>query len=1010
MEQQILSISLKEYKAQIDSLRASLLQLEKGSKQYESTVNEIKQKQQSLNEVMAIGKRDTDALEGSYNALQQQMTALKKEWKATNDEAKRNDLAQQISVLDEQLKGLDASVGQFQRNVGNYAIAGESMKSQLKSLKEEIAQLSAQGVGPADERMQELIRTAGALQDAMGDASAMIKQAANDTSTFATIIDVAKTGTAVFGAWQGALAAFGVENDAVVKSIQQLQGIMTMLNSLQQIQTALVDKSSATYQLWNKALQAVGLSQKSAAVASQELTVSEKAQATATNTVTASTTKASVAMGVFKKALISTGIGAIVVLLGTLIANLDKVGEWIGNLVGRSNDYSQANEQLEASIEAVNNQTDNEIKVMKAQGASESQIIKYKQKKIKEQIKEVEGKIADIKATNKQIESSNKWYKAITKAVKYATTAMTGFLQPVLYAFDKIFGTNWSSKFSDMTSKIGKSVGDWAFGIKDNNKEIEELQATLKKLNGTMTDYNYDLQAATIAEKKKAESTKSSTKTTEDNTDAINENVIALKTRIAQLREDYSLTQEYMQVRGTTGEKQYNKLMEFLGNEREMLLSLQDEYKNVAESAKKGSKEQLDALKNLADVEKQLRENTNKVNLAAFKQEQDARKKDWEDAKKNIENRKQLFNDINFEFDQIAVGQGSPIIDAYLKRINGDDKGLKIAIGEQIKDINKTIKDELSKKNIFGDWPIDKNALADKYKKYLEGEEKSILDEWTEFPREKNRPSLEFSLEIAANEQQFNERESYYQNTKALYMEHLSTLEEGSQEYLDTQEEINRLEMESERNKTEYIIAQQDLLNKKRKEDKKSNKEYAKAVIKDTTALQSSFGNLMGAIGDIMMQNLERKKKNGEISEEEAEKEFERVKKVQAAQLWISTLAGATGAFVNDMGSYAWPFNMIIAGIDLATTLAAGVAQHRSIMQQTMDSAASGSGGAGAPSIQDVQVAPLLNERADYGQLTAMSNQDVANNTGGDQRVFILQSDLEKSGQQVQIRQTQSTF
>jgi hypothetical protein len=117
---EVLKVSLKDYKKQIDDLKASLLQLDASSEEYAKTTAQIKEMQDKLNSVMGLGKKDSDALAGSYNALVQEMAALKKEWKSTNDEAKRGELGAQILDINNKLKEMDASTGNFQRNVGAY--------------------------------------------------------------------------------------------------------------------------------------------------------------------------------------------------------------------------------------------------------------------------------------------------------------------------------------------------------------------------------------------------------------------------------------------------------------------------------------------------------------------------------------------------------------------------------------------------------------------------------------------------------------------------------------------------------------------------------------------------------------------------------------------------------------------------------------------------------------------------------------------------------------------------
>ena len=128
---EVLKVSLKDYKKQIDDLKASLLTLDATSEEYAKTTAQIKEMQDKLNTVLGIGKNDSDALAGSYNALVQEMAALKKEWKTTNDEAKRNELGVQILDINNKLKELDASTGNYQRNVGAYENAWKSAFEQM---------------------------------------------------------------------------------------------------------------------------------------------------------------------------------------------------------------------------------------------------------------------------------------------------------------------------------------------------------------------------------------------------------------------------------------------------------------------------------------------------------------------------------------------------------------------------------------------------------------------------------------------------------------------------------------------------------------------------------------------------------------------------------------------------------------------------------------------------------------------------------------------------------------
>lgn len=113
--------SVKSLKDEIKSLRDALLNTEKGSDEYKKIVDKLVESQTKLNDVMSAGKSTSDGAAGSYNALVQEMSALKTVWKQVNDEGERDRLGARIKEINDQLKEMDASIGNHQRNVGNYS-------------------------------------------------------------------------------------------------------------------------------------------------------------------------------------------------------------------------------------------------------------------------------------------------------------------------------------------------------------------------------------------------------------------------------------------------------------------------------------------------------------------------------------------------------------------------------------------------------------------------------------------------------------------------------------------------------------------------------------------------------------------------------------------------------------------------------------------------------------------------------------------------------------------------
>lgn len=213
-------------------------------------------------------------------------------------------------------------------------------------------------------------------------------------------------------------------------------------------------------------------------------------------------------------------------------------------------------------------------------------------------------------------------------------------------------------------------------------------------------------------------------------------------------------------------------------------------------------------------------------------------------------------------------------------------------------------------------------------------------------------------------------------------------------------------EDEKYRLERELIKSQNDWKIKEAERLKKKEEEIQMAKEATVVASTQAIVDVMGAVTDVMEENINRKLQEGKISEEQAEKEFERVKKMQLATLWISTLAGAAGAFLQDMKSYPSPYNAIIAGIDFATAMALGTAQHKKIKSQSYGSSG-GDGGASA-GLQAIAVQPLLDENEAYNTMQTLQIQGGAYNA--DTRVYILESDIQDSINRVQVRESSNVF
>lgn len=190
-------------------------------------------------------------LRDTYAQKQQLLTAMGKVIKNTAGDT--SELQKQYAELNQELKDFDASLGNHQRNVGDYEIATKGLKVQLKEMQSEMANMLANGVDKADPKFVELAKKAGSLKDAIGDAGEEINRFASDTKKLDDVINIAQSATAAFELYKGAMSAFGIETEGAVEAIQKLQGAMAIIQSLQTLQNTL-EQNSATAKLFNKAM------------------------------------------------------------------------------------------------------------------------------------------------------------------------------------------------------------------------------------------------------------------------------------------------------------------------------------------------------------------------------------------------------------------------------------------------------------------------------------------------------------------------------------------------------------------------------------------------------------------------------------------------------------------------------------------------------------------------------------------------------------------------------------
>lgn len=221
-----------------------------------------------------------EGVQGTYAEKQQLLSALGKVIKNTNAETeeeiqKQNELKAQYAALNQELKDFDASLGNHQRNVGDYGQATKNLKQELREFQLEMANMLDNGVSKADPQFVELAKKAGALKDAMSDAGEEINRFASDTKGLDDVINIAQSATAAFELYKGAMSAFGIETEGAEEAMQKLMGAMSIIQSLQTLSETL-QNGSATARLFNTAMKVTGVQLIQNQVASIKATAAQK--------------------------------------------------------------------------------------------------------------------------------------------------------------------------------------------------------------------------------------------------------------------------------------------------------------------------------------------------------------------------------------------------------------------------------------------------------------------------------------------------------------------------------------------------------------------------------------------------------------------------------------------------------------------------------------------------------------------------------------------------------------
>lgn len=820
--------SIRDFKKHLDDLRGSLLGLNEESEEYKTIAEQIATDQAKLNDVMSVGKKNTDSAAGSYNELNNQLKALRNQYKALS-ETERNGatgqgILENITKLDTELKDIDESMGQYYRNVGNY-----------KGAFEEAFKAMAQNIGNINPQLGTLMKTASSLIPLIKTAS-----------------KAATTG---------------------------LKGV--------------------------------------------------------------------------KAAMVSTGIGALVVVLGEIIANWEQISNWIGKVIGKQKDLTKETRETARAVgeisQAVSDYYRNVGDLLSASGLDSKQVNTTLQS-----INATETKINDLRI--EQLEAWKRTFKGIQENFRRARKSIDSTKEwDVIYEFnDKVDQFNQS--IEDFDEIFTKGLEGEAHAAEVREKSLKEMtrvpsiakgsrefDETISKIDGFINAY-----------RERAQDLKNIQKGLREDQDKIDARAQA--SAIERANDAANVFKSEEQLRTERYEKDVAEAKEYIKDEQNLnnaLINLELEFQHDIQEIRKKQWESSDAYRNLEQAKSEAK------NL-------------YDSLKDYGKNELQLLDE-NYQAQLALLERFGYDTTLLTKKYQEDRQAI----------IDRDTQEGLEKL---------KEAEEEALRIRKEAFQKSLdLQSNTEFLDTSSAETMwtintkthetDETLEYQKQDRLYEIAEQGYKDRIELYRQYLASLEEGTDEYLDISREMHEEEMGLAKLQFDYQVELEDrLLEKKRKN------------LQIMQGMFQAYGELGSTVAGLI----------ADASEEGTA----RWKAARITETVINTISGAAGAFMQGMSSYPQPWGAIIGAAGAAVATATGAAQIAKI-KSTQIGTSSVSGIAANSS--GVGVEPLLNPDYDLQRITNLSLQSDAYLPGNTQ-VYVLESDIQEVGNRVQVRENNATF
>ena len=852
-------------------------------------------------------------------------------------------------------------------DTGNAQKSVKSLRNELKELKDELVNLE-KGTKEYNEVMQEAANIQHDLREMNEEltASAMDfgQVLGNVTSTVNGVISG-------FQALTASMTLLGIENKDALEAIKKLQALMALTQGIAGVEKGIkafkrlmtmISNSTLVTNLFSKATTSASAAEKVATASTNGLQGAMMGEAAATGTAT-------VATHAFKKALIATGIGAIIVAIGTLIAHLEDLTKWLGWTGSSVVTLEQQTKSLSRALDVVIQdfskyqayldetqlkhqqqitELENEVEMMEAVGKTDAEVMA----KRVQNFEVIKGLLqTEIKILNGEQADLEQSYKTMFKH----TLSMSNM-------FNELNDAQMKLLLVQQELEVYEERGDKGTHVEQTKQEVARAKERVEMINLYIKSQKEEIGI----------------------TDKINQAEIKLLgDRRKRAEETKKLRQEYEKfVASLDIEGSKDKDKELLQNkqaEEEKLRQLEEFYKKGVISKEKYEAQKLKITELYADlaikIEAKWAETEAKKREDLLKKTFDVERKELQ---RQLDERTLLYQQEHAGYETQLRNREITIIEYY----------------EREKDLAKRYNEDILAAT---------NAQYEKEKGFIS---QQIAE----------RQALLETAGLTSEEKQriLTEQTELFQELAILETDHKRNLQELAIDLNNTIAELNQMvieeQMESLRSMTETIVSSMDAitstadglsskwatafdmmsnglinLGQKIKEGGAQWQDYANMAV----AAFSAAGQVMSALAD--QQDTDTKEG------------FEKQKKFQIAATTMNMLGGIISAWTSAMNpANAWMtvWGQIAMGAAMsAMILTTGLLQIQKIKQQQFNGGATaGASGSAVNSItapvqytQDVQGAEI------EGSIK-------------DNRVYVVESDITNTQDRVNVSETEATF